>query len=362
MEKNTKILIIVIATVILCSATFVGALALSTKKHMEKDDAGLTNIDGQGAKEEVVPVTVEELYPYETFDMNAFLNFKPDTLYIFENEKSGETYELFFSSMKENKYVGFLSNGEVFFREEAYTTKDEFIVHNLSSGLNLTELVLTSNENTDVENLDALTILKAPFEVGNTWESGENTFVIEEVTEDYVAVKGKTLDGKEKKIYFKEGIGIYKFIEYIDDVEEVYELKEASNEVHSIPIEVSYIDVNTLEGSPVDVDVKITTNDTIENVINNLFLNVPEGYASPLPEGAKILSLRKEEGADFVHVDFSEEFETNRNFGSGLEAESLACIADTFGELYNVDKVKITVAGRSYESGHFALEDDMITR
>ncbi len=368
MEKNTKILLIVVATVvIICGATFVGVLAYNFNVNTEPEVV----VEAPTEAEEK-PDATEELYPYETFDMNTFLNFKPDTVYTYVNRNTNSLYRIFFSKLEGEQIVGVLEHNDVFLREEASTTKDELIVRKFTSSDNLKDLLLGIKDNsvTDVieegvvseEVPETLTILKAPFIVGNTWESNGSTFTIEEVSEEYVLVKGVDFNGIENKIYFKEGLGVYKFVKYIDGVEEVYELTVVSEETPKITTKISYLDANTLERFALDVDVSLKTNDTVLDVINNIYINVPEGYASPLPEGTKILSITKDEESDFVHVDFSEEFQTNMNFGASIEAEALACIADTFGELYNVDKVKITVTGKSYESGHIALVDDMITR
>ena len=46
------------------------------------------------------------------------------------------------------------------------------------------------------------------------------------------------------------------------------------------------------------------------------------------------------------------------NAGGGLESAILKCITNTLGDYYNVDKVSITLNGKSYASGHIILNEN----
>ena len=57
-----------------------------------------------------------------------------------------------------------------------------------------------------------------------------------------------------------------------------------------------------------------------------------------------------------VYVDFSDEFVTEMNAGSGYEQLILQGITNTLGNYYGVNKVYITLEGKPYESGHVLMK------
>jgi spore germination protein GerM len=57
-----------------------------------------------------------------------------------------------------------------------------------------------------------------------------------------------------------------------------------------------------------------------------------------------------------VYVDFSKEFTTQMNAGSGYELMILQCITNTLGEYYGVNKVYITIENKPYSSGHILMK------
>jgi spore germination protein GerM len=59
-----------------------------------------------------------------------------------------------------------------------------------------------------------------------------------------------------------------------------------------------------------------------------------------------------------VKVDFSDELLDHMNIGTAMESEVLKSIVNTFGKFYDAEKVYISVNGRPYESGHFALRNE----
>ncbi|MBC3888605.1 hypothetical protein GH810_09820 [Acetobacterium paludosum] len=56
-----------------------------------------------------------------------------------------------------------------------------------------------------------------------------------------------------------------------------------------------------------------------------------------------------------VYIDLSNDYLTEMNAGSELEAMRLQCIANTFGNYYGVERVLLTIDNQLYESGHMAL-------
>lgn len=56
-------------------------------------------------------------------------------------------------------------------------------------------------------------------------------------------------------------------------------------------------------------------------------------------------------------IDFNSAF-INRNLGSGVEGSVLKAVTQTFISGLKLDKLKITVDGKNYESGHIIIEDN----
>lgn len=70
------------------------------------------------------------------------------------------------------------------------------------------------------------------------------------------------------------------------------------------------------------------------------------------------VKINKIEKRDNVAIiDFNADF-INTDLGSSVESKNLECIAKTFLNALNLDKLKITVEGKAYSSGHIILEDN----
>lgn len=81
-----------------------------------------------------------------------------------------------------------------------------------------------------------------------------------------------------------------------------------------------------------------------------------------LPEGVQILEFeeQKENGSYALHLDFSEEFQTQLfQMGTSGEYIIINSVVNTFLDAYDADKVRITVDGMVLESGH-AIYDDYL--
>jgi spore germination protein GerM len=86
------------------------------------------------------------------------------------------------------------------------------------------------------------------------------------------------------------------------------------------------------------------------------FLQKPsENYLPLMSTGSRINELSVDaEGV--LNADFSSEFINNMNLGSGYEQLVLQSLADTLGGYFGVSKVRITIDGRPYESGHISMD------
>lgn len=68
-------------------------------------------------------------------------------------------------------------------------------------------------------------------------------------------------------------------------------------------------------------------------------------------------SAKLDKDNDVISLDFSSNFITSQNLGSGAESKTLTAICNTFGAYYNVNNVIITLEGKPYSSGHILMKD-----
>lgn len=69
----------------------------------------------------------------------------------------------------------------------------------------------------------------------------------------------------------------------------------------------------------------------------------------------KSANLDKEN--DTISLDFSSNFISAQNLGSGAESKTLTAICNTFGDYYDVNNVIITIEGNTYSSGHILMKE-----
>ena len=95
------------------------------------------------------------------------------------------------------------------------------------------------------------------------------------------------------------------------------------------------------------------TNDVTRKVLEAAYKeNAPATVFSP---NTRINSLYLNDD-NMVYLDLSGDFITEMNAGAGYESMLLQCIANTFGNYYNVQKVILTIDNEPYSSGHIFLE------
>lgn len=106
----------------------------------------------------------------------------------------------------------------------------------------------------------------------------------------------------------------------------------------------------------VDTVLSFQTGEDARAKLKELFIQRPsEDYLPLMNEGAGINELTVD-SEGILNADFSSEFITGMNLGSGYEQLVLQCLADTLGGYYGVSKVRLTIDGKPYESGHIRLE------
>lgn len=132
----------------------------------------------------------------------------------------------------------------------------------------------------------------------------------------------------------------------IDDNEEAQDVKVEEKEI------TYYVPNDNVDGLK-----KITLKGNLtENIENPQFLIdkfIEEGF---IAKGTKVNKF-KQVSEDVYNLDLSSEF-YELNFGSSAEALLLDSIANSFIEKFDIEKLKLTVDGDNYTSGHIILEDN----
>ncbi|MDR7870628.1 MAG: GerMN domain-containing protein [Tissierellaceae bacterium] len=212
-------------------------------------------------------------------------------------------------------------------------------------------------------------LLKEPIEIGNSWTTPDgynrsitgldveiktpmDTFTSLEVTTDLG-------EGKVQKHYYARDIGL---------VASIYE--EGSNKVETLLKSMinEPLEHNLQIYYPLNSDVKTVytiesinfyTNQSIEKLLEDLMKNPSYNSLMPILSNSTVInSIKLDRNSWTLRVDFSREFLTDMNAGSSLETEILKSVVNTLGKFYDVENVYISIEGKPYESGHYALKEN----
>ena len=216
-------------------------------------------------------------------------------------------------------------------------------------------------------------LIKEPLIVGNSWTTpdGYNRSItgldveINTPMDSFEALEVTTDlgEGKIQKHYYARDIGMVANV-YEDGHGKVETLlKSMNNESLKTAIEIYYplnSEINTVYTMG---NIDFYTNQSLAKLLENLMKNPPSNdLMSILPDAATINSIKLDRITWTLKVDFSEELLTDMNAGSSLETEILKSIVNTLGRFYDVENVYISVGGKPYESGHYAITDDEFFR
>lgn len=215
-------------------------------------------------------------------------------------------------------------------------------------------------------------ILKEPIVVGNSWTTKDGqtkeitslNAIIDTPYNIFEALEVTTNldDGSLLKEYFVKNIGL---VARIFDYKE-YQVKTLLRSIDEKPLEHSiqffYPLFSDTETVYIDDKLLFYTNESIEKLFEEKMKNPPsEDLIAPLLDDMKINSIHFDRNNNWtVKVDFSDEFISGMSSGTALEYEILKSIVNTFGKFYDTERVYISVNGRPYESGHFALKNEEV--
>lgn len=215
---------------------------------------------------------------------------------------------------------------------------------------------------------DAEVLLMEPLTKGTQWilSDGRKRSISEEnVTVDtpygsFEALEVVTeSEDSTTKDYYAVGVGLVKSL-FLSEGMEVSSTLSAVNKsaVLSQPITLFYPDADE-KIYPKQTELKLTTGAKVLSVLEEAMKKEPpkDSYLPLISQNTKLNSLVLEEGND-VHVDFSKEFVSEMNAGAGYELLILQSVTNTLGNYYGTTKVRITLEGKPYESGHILMKED----
>jgi hypothetical protein len=233
------------------------------------------------------------------------------------------------------------------------TSKEEFYY--------LDDLTTAKNDNPEV-------FLKEPLVKGTSWTlpDGKKRYIsgidveVSTPSGSYKALEVTTEQDESKTFdYYVLNIGLVKSVFRSGDTTVETSL-EKIEENASVSQTLKFYYPDFINGNIVFVKNKIqlNTNSDIKGIFEeNLKKSPNKDIPALMSSNAKINRLYLDNSQHRVHIDFSKEFITDMNAGSGLEADIIQSITNTLGDYYNVDKVYISVDGKPYESGHISITE-----
>ncbi|MDV3427582.1 MAG: GerMN domain-containing protein [Bacillota bacterium] len=211
-------------------------------------------------------------------------------------------------------------------------------------------------------------LLKEPLTKGNSWlsASGKKRYIASldtEVTVPYGSFKTIEVvtDNGDSKVYdfYAKGVGVVKRIFNYKNNKVTVNLEKILKDVKvDQTVKFYYPEYNKNLIVYRKVKLSLKTNEQVKNYFEKYFKEKPTADASAvISKKTKINKLYLNREENKVYVDFSKDLIKDMNLGSGPETMMLQAITNTLGDYYNVDKVRITVEGKNYESGHVIIDE-----
>lgn len=308
-----------------------------------------TDKTAANTKKAAAKYTIKDIYPFKantkyeyTGKGNEYASYTVFTDYIKNNRiqlrtNNGGTEVV---SVLENK------NGQlkiIYSKEETYYRED-----------------LTSKKSNKNEIL-----LKEPLVKGTSWTlpDGRKRYISNiDVSVSTPAGKFKAVEvttegnGFKDLDYYASGKGLVKTVYKAKDMEVTSSLsKIKTNSPLAQTVRFYYPNINDDKIYYIDKNLTFKTNDITRLTFEKMFKSSPNKEVGKLlSTNAKIKSLYL--NGSVVYADFSKEFVSEMNAGSGYEAMILQSIVNTLGRYYGVSKVYMTVENKPYASGHIEMQ------
>ncbi|HZK71402.1 MAG TPA: GerMN domain-containing protein [Clostridia bacterium] len=213
-------------------------------------------------------------------------------------------------------------------------------------------------------------ILKEPIKVGTSWKLKDGSVrsitsvnkQIKTPAGDYNALEitTKRKDTTEHD-YYAKSIGLVKS-EFLDNNGSVSITSELEKVEKNVPfkgtVKIYFPQFSTDKVVSVEREVQINSNEDMKFKFQKEFKTIPSGstLTKVLSDNVKILSIKVDDKAGIVTVDFSADLIKGMNAGTSLELMIIKSITNTFGNYFQKDKVIINLEGKSYESGHILMK------
>ncbi len=297
----------------------------------------------------------------EDFNIREYLNIIPNTLYIF-TDGHGNDFEYYFVEIDGDRVELLRKFPENAYLESLIISNDKITIESVSLLENINRNIFYSE--IPIDTYAPIDIFTSPVVKNREWLSNGYVFKFLETEIEKIVVSGITYDGVRNEIHYTLENGLDKIVRHELDGDVTFSLVSIERDFKfNFNINTYYIDENMMETVPVNVKSSIYTNYTENDMFSDLFTKSSvEGLAPLLPENTVVNSIYKAKDLDYVSVDFSENFNELNQLGSSFESMRIYSVVNTLCDFYEVDKIKLTVEGESYQSGHFYFEDNIIER
>ncbi len=355
----------VVGIILICilAISLYGCKKQTTPNNVDNNQNGSTVDDKtNGTGDEVDDEVDDEVQADKIQDYYPFAD---DKVYTYAGEGNEyASYIVYTEYMEGNKAQFRTSNGGTEVVKVLEHQDGQLVIHFAEEETYYRENML--NRGPDAEQ-DIL--LKGPLVKGTEWtlSDGRKRYISNvdiDVTiplGDYKALE-VTTEGENDVIkdYYAEGIGLIKSVFTSNEVEgyEVTSTLSKIDEKTPLTQQVRFFfpDIAADKNYYITKELSFHTNDITKKVFEDSFKDYSqENFNEVIGKNVKIKSLYLNKD-NKVYVDFSKEFTSEMNAGSGYEAAILQCITNTFGEYYGKTQVYITVEGEPYSGGHIAME------
>ena len=308
-----------------------------------------------------IPTVTESVKPLTVFD---YYPLQADTESIYEG--SGNEYAAYV------QYIDYIdaANNKIQTRTNNGGTETVRVIEIKDGKISI---VYIENESYIRENYmekdttgEAEVLLMEPLVVGTKWTLpdgseryiSETDVAIETPFGSYTALEVTTeSSGSISKDYYAAGVGLVKSV-FGEGADEISSSLSAVNQdkpftqmidvFFSDADEKIYVENRTLTFYTGDDAIKVLQDTLRQKSTGSTRLPLISANTT-----INSISLSKD---NIVYIDFSAEFVTDMNAGSGYEVLILQSVVNTLGYFYNSNEVAITLDGKAYESGHILLE------